>query len=255
MFICIFYFIIVYFSKFKEKSSISRERMNVFTIEKERKKIKNKEILKNDRLSNIETTKGAVCKGSIYCSDGVIGEEDCNNDSDESNNKNKKGNNNRGLFSRISTKCLIIFSICAIIIIVICSIFMAIVTTSILIKTNDYNKELLKKKFENILKNDSELSLLSSAAAAAVAVVSSQSSSSFSSPSSSSSSSVSSSSSSSNSDNYKLERNVFSWITDTIKKSFLNSDKNFNSDFNEFLLSSNKNQFLNIDNERNLVGN
>jgi hypothetical protein len=228
--------------------------MDIFSVEKERK-------LKSSELFNIAGRGSRI--GSANGPGGGRG------DSIDKSNEARAS----GIFNNCSTKCLVIFSICAIIVIVICSIFMAIVTTSILIKAGDYNKELLKRNFQNLLKNESSLSLLSVAAAAAAAVASSGDGSpalasvvgvvppSASAPAaipplSSSHADSGNNNNSNNNNSNKLERNVFSWITDTIKKSFLNSNKNFktNTDVNDFMFSNDASQFMDYPNANNLEG-
>lgn len=62
------------------------------------------------------------------------------------------------MFSKCSTKCLIAFTICAIALVVLSSIFMAIVTTSVLVRSSTHpssgllsHRELLRKNIEKYL--------------------------------------------------------------------------------------------------------
>jgi hypothetical protein len=116
-----------------------------------------------------------------------------------------------GLLSKCSTKCLIAFTLCAIILVVMSSIFMAIVTTSILVRSpsssmhhslSSSNRELLRKNIEKYLTAVEPNAPIEQ-------------------PPPSQSPPPNASSSTDN----KLERNVFSWITDTIKKSFMGGEK------------------------------
>lgn len=170
------------------------------------------------------------------------------------------------MFSKCSTKCLIAFTICAIALVVLSSIFMAIVTTSVLVRSSSSHsssdlmshRELLRKNLEKYLMGSGGGGGGGSAGTGGAneptasfdindpnispnnyphpqpppnpnaAVDSSHSLSENIPPQLINNPLVSlgdsTSTSSGGSTNSKLEqRNVFSWITDTIKKSFMSS--------------------------------
>lgn len=108
----------------------------------------------------------------------------------QTNEQINVNNRPQGQLKHFSSRCILFFAIISISIIVLCSIFMAIMTTSVFIKTNNLNQDiyLRNKDIELFLQNNTDPS----------------------------------------NDPNKLERNVFGWIRDSFKKSFLKKGSNSN---------------------------
>lgn len=133
--------------------------------------------------------------------DGDEGGGSDENDEDNCRVKQRTHRPDKGIFSKCSTRCLIVFAIGAIVIIVFCSVFMVIVTTNFLIKTtaklneDNTNRDIGSDKYSD---NNSHLAGLNTRKK------------------------------SSNNGNNK-ERNALTWLRDAIKKSFAD----YNGETNE----------------------